>query len=268
MATKNNITGDEIKSKALSAQGRENWDKIFGKKNTDNPISNKQMNKKVYLIGDTHGEWHILNQLINKYDIRDIHLIHVGDIGVGFKHPEKEKEIFEFQNTFFADRNIHFIGIRGNHDDPSYFGGELKLSNFELVPDYTYREINGETFLFVGGAVSIDRTLRVPYVSWWEDELLVLKLDLVKKADVLVTHSAPHWIGPFDKAGIDWYCQKDAPLWGECVQERKDIAELIKLAKPSRSYHGHFHITAQVDFDGCLARILNMHEMIEHFPRK
>ena len=32
MATKNNITGDEIKSKILSKQGRENWDKAFAKK--------------------------------------------------------------------------------------------------------------------------------------------------------------------------------------------------------------------------------------------
>lgn len=32
MTTKNSITGDEIKSKALSAQGRANWDRIFAKK--------------------------------------------------------------------------------------------------------------------------------------------------------------------------------------------------------------------------------------------
>jgi hypothetical protein len=32
MAAKNNITGDEIKSKSLSSKGRENWDKIFAKK--------------------------------------------------------------------------------------------------------------------------------------------------------------------------------------------------------------------------------------------
>jgi hypothetical protein len=31
MATKNPITGDEIKSKCLSKQGRDNWDNIFKK---------------------------------------------------------------------------------------------------------------------------------------------------------------------------------------------------------------------------------------------
>lgn len=32
MASKNDITGDEIKSKALSSEGRKNWEKIFAKK--------------------------------------------------------------------------------------------------------------------------------------------------------------------------------------------------------------------------------------------
>lgn len=30
--SKNDITGDEIKSRVLSKQGRENWDRIFAKK--------------------------------------------------------------------------------------------------------------------------------------------------------------------------------------------------------------------------------------------
>lgn len=31
MATRNDVTGDEIKSKVLSEQGRKNWDNIFKK---------------------------------------------------------------------------------------------------------------------------------------------------------------------------------------------------------------------------------------------
>jgi hypothetical protein len=32
MASKNNITGDSIQSRVLSDEGRDNWDRIFGKK--------------------------------------------------------------------------------------------------------------------------------------------------------------------------------------------------------------------------------------------
>jgi thiol-disulfide isomerase/thioredoxin len=44
MATKNSITGDEIKSKSLSKEGRDNYDNIFRKK----------MNKKIIL---TTASW-------------------------------------------------------------------------------------------------------------------------------------------------------------------------------------------------------------------
>lgn len=35
MATTNDITGDPIRSKTLSAQGRDNWDRIFNKTKSD-----------------------------------------------------------------------------------------------------------------------------------------------------------------------------------------------------------------------------------------
>jgi hypothetical protein len=231
-------------------------------------MKKKLTTEKIILLGDHHGEWNRVFYDIKRLDIKNCILIQVGDGGEGFTSIDKQMAQFNIFNEKFKERNIQYLAIRGNHSNPIYFDGRVQLSNLKLLSDYTYLKINGETFLFVGGAISIDRILRVPNVSWWEDERFVLKPDLVKKVDVLITHSAPYWIGPFDKSGIDYYCQKDSLLWGECVQERKDITELLKLAKPSRSYHGHFHITAQVDFDGCLARILNIHEMIEHFPCK
>lgn len=35
MAASNDITGDQIKSRILNKEGRDNWDKIFGKKNKE-----------------------------------------------------------------------------------------------------------------------------------------------------------------------------------------------------------------------------------------
>ncbi len=34
MATRNDITGDELRSRTLSKEGEANWDRIFGKKKT------------------------------------------------------------------------------------------------------------------------------------------------------------------------------------------------------------------------------------------
>jgi hypothetical protein len=46
MATKNNITGDEIKSKPLSAQGRKNWDLIFSKEKPDTNENNDSLSRE------------------------------------------------------------------------------------------------------------------------------------------------------------------------------------------------------------------------------
>lgn len=221
----------------------------------------------VYLIGDLHGNNDALIRRIKAGDLRDCVLICVGDFGVGFQD-QKHKEMarLKFLNEFFQTRNIQFYSIAGNHDDPDYFRGETRvvLSNLELLEDYTLKEFNGERFLFVGGAVSIDRIMRIPGRSWWEDEVFVLDPDRVQKCDVLITHSCPSWSGPFDKQGISGWCAKDPTLWEECVKERKDHDELIKLSEAKRHYCGHFHLSSLVDFGDCWSKILDIEEIVEH----
>ena len=48
MPSKNDITGDQIKSKILSAKGRENWDRIFCKKSAYEWIDELYPNTVVY----------------------------------------------------------------------------------------------------------------------------------------------------------------------------------------------------------------------------
>ena len=225
------------------------------------------MTKPTYIIGDIHGAFGRLKQKIKDYDLNDCTLICVGDLGIGFSYSEKgERCACDGLNTFFSERDILFLSIRGNHDEPDYYNGSkrIDLSNFKLLPDYHTMVINDEKFLFVGGAVSIDRRWRKEGISYWADEIFVFKPELVEKCDVLITHSAPHWIGPFDKQSISSWCDRDPGLWDLCHKERIEIAELIKLCRPSKSYHGHFHASHWVDFDDCYATILNIEEIKEH----
>lgn len=221
-------------------------------------------NKPTIICGDTHGEWETLFRKIDHNQISDCILIHVGDIGIGFVSPEKQKRQIELLNNRFKQRSINFVGIRGNHDDPAYFGGDVSLSNFELLPDYTYREINDELFLFVGGAVSVDRINRIMGQSWWEGEPFKLEEQKIKKCDTLITHTAPTWIGPMDKEGIQYYCDRDPTLWDECLQERKDVTRLLDLAQPNKHYCGHFHMWRQVEHKGCTSEILDIFDLKEH----
>jgi len=222
----------------------------------------------VYIIGDIHGQFARLKNLVFQNNIKDCTLICVGDFGIGFKRKYGANvDDCIVLNTFFAKRNIVFMTIRGNHDDPIFFNDaekRINLSHVKLLPDYYSETINGEKFLFVGGAVSIDRRLRENNVSYWSNEAFVLDTNRVTACDVLITHSAPSWVGPYDKSAIASWTQKDASLWEECMQERQDHNALISLCKPRKSYHGHFHCNGMAHADGCLATILNIEEIKEH----
>lgn len=223
--------------------------------------------KPVLLIGDIHGAFGRLKNLIHHQGIENCYLICVGDLGIGFKNTQNGEMIACGDlNDYFTKKNIHFMSIRGNHDDPAYFNGDsrIKMSNFELLPDYTTKELNGEKFLFVGGAISIDRLYRVPGKSYWHDETFVLKPELITECDVLVTHSAPTWNGPFDKEGLAGWCGKDPELWNDCYKERIDHDELIKLSKAKMHYCGHFHSYHWVEMNGCYSTILAIEQVKEH----
>jgi len=239
------------------------------RKNTAGTIYENINTQSILLIGDIHGAFGRLKDIIRKNDVNSCCLICVGDLGIGFNYSQEgEIHCIKELNKFFAERSIIFLSIAGNHDNPAYFDGSINLSHFKLIPDYTSIKLNGEDFLFVGGAVSIDRRYRVLNKSYWADETFVLKPELVKKCDVLITHSAPYWVGPFDKDFISSWCEKDPTLWDECRKERLEIDELIKLSQPKRAFTGHFHQSAWVDFRGCYARILNIEEVVEHIPIK
>ena len=222
--------------------------------------------KPIYIVGDVHGRFDDLINIVKKNEIRDSIIICVGDLGIGFSNHDKTLKQCEYLDKFFRGKDIYFLSIRGNHDSPSYFKGDQRvvLPNFELVQDYTLKEINNQKFLFVGGAVSVDRIKRTPTISWWEDEGFNLVMPAIKRCDVLITHSAPTWNGPSDKEGIGWWCENDATLWDECLQERKNHDILIKLCRAKQHYAGHFHEYYNVDFDGCRSIILSELQMYEH----
>jgi hypothetical protein len=218
----------------------------------------------VCIHGDNHGDWDLLFKKIDLNFIEDALLIGVGDAGIGFIENRKQKRQFESLNLRFKKRGIEYLSIRGNHDDPQYFNGSVDLSNFKLIPDYSYLKINKQVFLFVGGAVSIDRFYRKLGVSYWEDEAFCLKKNLIKKCDTLITHSCPTWVGPTDKSFLQNWSQKDPSLPESCLKERLEITELIEMSRPSRSYHGHMHLNDWAERSGCRAKVLDINEIIQH----
>jgi hypothetical protein len=225
-------------------------------------------NKPLIFLGDHHGAWVTIFDVIRYKNISDCNIISVGDLGVGFKYSyEHEYKQAENLNKLFKEKNINFYGIRGNHDDPSFFKGtdRIVLDNFELIEDYTVTGYNDKTIQFIGGAISVDRTGRTLGTSYWEDEGVIFNKEACKKVDILVTHTAPSHCFPqqFNEMVYGW-AREDAYLIEDLTDERAVMDEIFKLCNPSLHLYGHFHSSWTERVNGCVSKLLDINELWEY----
>lgn len=148
----------------------------------------------------------------------------------------------------FADLGIEYLSIRGNHSNLHVFDGSIMLPNFKLLPDYSRLEINGETWLFVGGAVSINRIEREAGKTWWVEEEMVLREDLALPSVVLVTHAGPTCLCPPPNPMVEAFIR------------------LFELVKPRHWYFGHYHHRADHQHEGCTIKQLGLADGVLHIP--
>lgn len=224
-------------------------------------------NKQLILLGDIHGDWIELLYRIQVKKIENSIIFSVGDLGIGFKETkEQEYALAEKLNKEFNDKNINFYSIRGNHDNPYFFKGEQRicLENFQLIEDYSILEYNDKKIQAIGGAISIDRTGRKEGVSYWEEERVKYKKELLEKVDVLITHTAPSWCFPqkFNQMVYGW-AGEDAYLLEELTDERAVMDEIFKICNPKYHYYGHFHSSRNDKMNECTHRLLNIDELVE-----
>jgi hypothetical protein len=158
-----------------------------------------------------------------------------------------------------------FYCIRGNHDDPSLFDGSIAHSNIVLLEDYSQMLFGDKKIQLVGGAVSIDRIHRKPGTSYWSKEPFLYEPDKAVECDILITHTAPSWIGPTvkDNHRIQYWLDNDDCLYEDLSFERQELDKLIRKCKPTRHFCGHFHLHAVAEQDGCISRILDIDELLE-----
>lgn len=211
-----------------------------------------QLNKKVYFLGDIHGNFSFLTSHLKKGQFNDAHIIQVGDFGVGFNRGEESRQL-TILNEVCEAGNIKLYVIRGNHDDPSYFTGLFtQYNNILFIKDNTFLQLNGLTYFFSGGAISIDRCIRKVGINYWANEGVdinfnSLESDLLKypKIDIVVTHSSPSFAFPtqYDQI-VHTYMRRDSSLDKELRAERALITKLYDLLLSRNIHHwiyGHFH---------------------------
>lgn len=164
--------------------------------------------KSIVCIGDIHGEFptlrFTLNNYIKKYNLTNTAFIVCGDCGF-FKDTLslwKQKCQKKIDNILSLSNNELYL-FRGNHDNPLWFTDNTEeiignSQTIKVLKDYDILESNvyGK-ILIIPGAISIDRSLRIKGLDWWEDEgILKLsddELRSIEKINIIMSHSLPYF---------------------------------------------------------------------------
>lgn len=198
-------------------------------------------------IGDVHGKFSRYREIIREHK----NTIQVGDMGVGFyRWPHGEASQNPPYDAMVAS-NAMFI--RGNHDNPH----TCKAHTQWIADGLVWSTEKGNSVMFIGGGLSIDKAFRVEGYSWWADEELstqammtITDIYLTEKPDVMVTHECP-------AVHVDRLHDSHHRL--DNSKTTQWFQSLWAQHQPKLWIHGHHHISAENDINGtkfvCLAEL-------------
>ena len=190
--------------------------------------------KRIMLLGDVHGGWASLTKLIKKE--RPELIIQLGDFGYF-----PRSDFFGYGDTSSINlmgANIVFCG--GNHED-WYSLNEIARSNrLEISPGIFYAPRcstmvlpDERKILFMGGAASIDRNVRIEGVDWFREEIILegvmYRLPDIN-IDVLACHTTP----------LEFLPIKDSFEFPD--PSRGILSEIVKKYSPPNLYCAHWHV--------------------------
>ena len=157
------------------------------------------MKEPIVFVGDPHGDasfidyvaWRAVKQNVEK-------IVLLGD--VGFYWPDWEEFTTRYVPGTAKKYDVDIYGIDGNHDNHAMLRHDA--SDFVEVGERFYYIPRGHSwtwgeskFLGIGGAYSVDKDARVPYVDWWPNEMPdeddVERAVEVGPVDIVVAHEFP-----------------------------------------------------------------------------
>lgn len=227
-------------------------------------LARHAQDSSVLLAGDWHGNlgW-ALQQLERNEDRGGPRLVlHLGDFSIW---PGNRGKKFLYRlNKKCEEYGVDFIVTLGNHEDWARVtqlwrnpkrqdeqGRPLPLSfgdHVWVLPRGWRFEVNGVSFLSVGGAASVDFDVRTRDRDWWMEEMVTWE-DVAQAcepgyADVLLTHETPN--PPYCAPQVERILSGNPmgfSLEGLAYSKvsRNRITKVLETVKPRLHAHGHMH---------------------------
>lgn len=227
------------------------------------------MNNNIYLIGDIHGDWRLLEYLCKDLTENDI-VIQLGDHGINYyggshRDENMKKKIAKLKPTFIFLRGNHDRSLKDFENKLGYklvhiqndiikgtFYLDEKFPNQLFLPRYDIFEVLGNRFLAISGSYSVDKNFRIMNGwNWFEDEQLsedekneiletINTYEDWKSVDYIISHTCPFKYRPIhlfldciDQSQVD----NSMEFFLEQVEEMVDYKHY---------FFGHFHATERL----------------------
>ena len=190
----------------------------------------------IAIVGDIHGRFGDLNQLINSHPSINL-ILQCGDFGFWPRVPKSVWDQPEIKN-----KKVIVMWAPGNHED---WEAIKLLKDNEIQPNIFYMERGSITelpdkrkVLFIGGALSIDRDNRIQRSAefgWFEEETISQR-DIEElpdeNIDIVISHT-----GPTNFKVFDYHEEYSYPK----DPSRLALDYVLEKYKPSLWYFGHMH---------------------------
>lgn len=223
------------------------------------PISAWEPNR-ILLLGDAHGndrfvEYAAAAAARNKCDL----ILQLGDFGY-WEHTLAGREYLDRVNAAVRECGLPLLFIDGNHENHEMLRALQDRKNGRCDGLVTVREHvawisrgtrwtwKNRTFAAVGGAASVDRSMRTAGWTWWPEEVLCREdvAHLIgEDINVIICHDAPRIAG---MVGKNSFPPEDI---AKAEASRKILDTVIDSCRPELVVHGHWHVRHSIVVGDC-----------------
>ncbi len=209
---------------------------------------------KIAIAGDWHGATLYAQRAIQDAKQAGVDLfIHTGDFGFwpgpgGDYYLAQLTETLDELDLWFVDGNHEWHDELERRPIIPATGRRPITDRISHLPRGHRETFDGHTWLFLGGAASVDRAWREPGRDWWHQEYITDddtdRCISGGPADVMVCHDSPYSTPTLRKAYVGQYA--GASTWPVGDLRRSDdnqrrVEHVLTETGARHLFHGHHH---------------------------
>lgn len=228
----------------------------------------------IFLIGDCHGSLYNFNLIKRKNKLtKDDFIIVLGDFGYywedSIEEHNKRKELAKLPcKILYIDGNhcsfdlLSKLPIKKMFDNEIGYDENYGFIHLKRGLSYT---IQGKTFFCLGGAHSVDKSIRKEGISYWKEENISLEnintalktIEKQNKYDYVLTHTCP--ISILKELEKQKLLMQNPPAFWIIDNSNEEILEEIKNKLEFNNwFFGHFHFKTIFNYE-------NFYGLYEHY---